>query len=256
MIDAMGMPQTAVVIGGTSEIAKAIVGELIQRRLRHVLLAGRDEVGLAATAKQLEAMAPAGALTVTTAVFDVTDVAAHEALVSEAQKRLVHVDLVLVAAGMLGDQEADAADPARTAQVLDTNCTGPAAAMTAFSTLMRRQGQGRLVVISSVAGVRVRRANYVYGASKAGLDAFAQGLSDDLAGSGVSIVIVRPGWVATRMTEGRKPAPFATTPDAVAADVVKGLERSTPVVWSPPVLRLVFAVFQLLPGPLWRRMPG
>ena len=128
--------------------------------------------------------------------------------------------------------------------------------MTAFADVLRTQGHGRMVVLSSVAGVRVRRANYVYGASKAGLDGFAQGMAESLRGSGASLMIVRPGWVATRMTEGLEPAPFATTPEAVAADVVAGMERSTPVVWSPRPLRLVFAVMRLLPAALWRRLPG
>ena len=140
--------------------------------------------------------------------------------------------------------------------MLTTNFTGTAAVMTAFAAVLRNQGHGRMVVLSSVAGVRVRRANYVYGASKAGLDGFAQGMAEALRGSGASLMIVRPGWVATRMTAGRDPAPFATTPDAVAADVVAGMERSTPVVWSPRPLRLVFAVMRLLPAALWRRLPG
>ena len=111
-------------------------------------------------------------------------------------------------------------------------------------------------MLSSVAGLRVRRSNYIYGASKAGLDAYAQGLAEALRGSGVSLTIVRPGWVATRMTEGRTPAPLATTPDAVAADVVAGMERGASIVWSPGSLRLVFALLRLLPQALWRRLPG
>lgn len=252
MNDALGMPQTAVVLGGTSEIARAVLRELTARRLRHVVLAGRDEEALAAAAKELEALGAE----VHCAAFDVTQVANHASFAADAVSRLGQVDLVLVAAGVLGDQDADAADPVRTAQVLETNCTGPASAMTAFADVLRRQGHGRLVVLSSVAGVRVRRANYVYGASKAGLDGFAQGMADALAGSGAAVTIVRPGWVATRMTAGREPGPFATTPEAVAADVVRGLERGAAVVWSPAVLGAVFGVLRLLPAALWRRMPG
>ena len=137
-----------------------------------------------------------------------------------------------------------------------TNSTGPAAVLAAFAVVLRQQGHGRIIVLSSVAGVRVRRANYLYGASKAGLDAFAQGLAEALRDSGASLMIVRPGWVATRMTHGRDPAPFATTPEAVAEDVITGMERSSAVVWSPGSLRPVFAVLRLLPGALWRRLPG
>jgi len=253
MNDSMGMPQTAVVVGGTSDIARSVLRALVARRLRRVVLAGRDEIGLAAAAKELLAL---GADEVDTVTFDVTDVARAGDVVRDISTRLGQVDLVLVAAGMLGDQVSDEVDPEATARVLTTNYTGPAAVMSAFTQVLRDQGHGRLVVLSSVAGVRVRRANYVYGSSKAGLDAFAQGMAEALRGSGASLMIVRPGWVATAMTVGRDRAPFATTPDAVAADVVAGLERSAPVVWSPGPLRLVFAVLRLLPGALWRRMPG
>ena len=253
MIDAMGMPQTAVVVGGTSDIARSVLRALVAGRLRRIVLAGRDEVGLAAAAKELLAL---GATDVDTVTFDVTDVAASSALAADAASRLGDIDVVLVAAGVLGEQSADEVDPESCARVLTTNCTGPAAALTAFAQVLRAQGHGRLVVLSSVAGVRVRRANFVYGASKAGIDAFAQGLAESLRGSGVSLTIVRPGWVATRMTQGRTPGPLATTPDAVASDVVAGLAKNAPVVWSPAALRLVFAVMRLLPGAVWRRLPG
>jgi len=253
MNDAMGMPQTAVVLGGSSEIARAVLRALATHRLRHVLLAGRDEVSLAGAAKELEAL---GTDKVETIAFDVTDVAGHAAFARQAADKLGHVDLVLVAAGVLGDQHSDEHDPVATAAVLTTNTVGPAAALIAFADILRAQGGGRIVVLSSVAGVRVRRANFVYGASKEGLDGFAQGLGESLRGSGASLMIVRPGWVATRMTAGREPGPMATTPDAVAADVVRGLERGSATVWSPAPLKFVFAALRLLPAALWRRLPG
>jgi decaprenylphospho-beta-D-erythro-pentofuranosid-2-ulose 2-reductase len=249
----MGMPQTAVVVGGTSDIGRAILRALVARRLRRVVLLGRDETALAAVADELKAL---GAPEVDTMALDVSDLATIPTVVADASARLGQVDLVLVTAGVLGDQGTDEVDPGAVATVLTTNTTGPAAVMTACAAVLRTQGHGRMVVLSSVAGVRVRRANYIYGASKAGLDAFAQGMAEALLGSGASLMIVRPGWVATKMTEGRPPAPFATTADAVAADVVAGLERSDPVVWSPAVLRYVFGVMRLVPQALWRRLPG
>jgi len=250
--DALGMPQTAVVVGATSDIARSIVRELAARRLAKVVLTGRDEGRLDAVDEELGALG----LETHTKVLDVTDVAAHAALVEGAAHALGQVDLVVMAAGALGPDGPEPPDPTATAGLFATNCTGPAALLTAFAKLLVEQGQGRLLVLSTVAAVRVRRANYPYGASKAGLDAFAQGLSMGLEGTGASVVIVRPGWVATRLTEGRAPAPFATTPDAVARDVVAALERGTSVVWSPPVLRLVFGGLRLLPRALWRRLPG
>src|SRR5271169_6257308 len=167
MNDAMGMPQTAVVLGGTSEIARAVLRVLATHRLRHVVLAGRDEAGLAAAARELEAL---GTGKVETAAFDVTEVAGHAAFAKDCAGRLGQVDLVVVAAGVLGDQPTDEHDPEATARVLSTNTVGPAAAMVAFADILRVQGAGRIVVLSSVAGVRVRRSNFVYGASKEGLD--------------------------------------------------------------------------------------
>jgi decaprenylphospho-beta-D-erythro-pentofuranosid-2-ulose 2-reductase len=252
MNDAMGSPQSAVVLGGTSEIGRATLRALVPLRLRRVVLAGRDEAGLEEAAKEIRSLG-AEAHTVR---FDITDAAGHDAFAAEVAALLGQIDLVLVVAGVLGDQSRDETDPLAVAGVLQTNCTGPAAAMTAFASVLRTQGQGRMVVLSSVAGVRVRRSNYLYGASKAGLDAFAQGMATSLEGSGASLMIVRPGWVATRMTAGLRPAPFATTPDAVASDIVAGLQRGSAVVWSPAPLKFVFAVFRLLPGGLWRRMPA
>jgi decaprenylphospho-beta-D-erythro-pentofuranosid-2-ulose 2-reductase len=128
--------------------------------------------------------------------------------------------------------------------------------MLAVAGRMRRQGHGRIVVLSSVAGERARRANFIYGSSKSGLDAFSQGLADALVGTGVGVTIVRPGFVVGRMTEGMTPAPFATTPAAVADAVVRGIESGAAIVYVPPVLRWVFAVMRHLPRAVWRRMPG
>jgi len=251
--DATGMPQTAVVIGGTSDIGRSILRTLVARRLRRVVLIGRDEERLRVVADDLLGI---GATAVDTVVGDVTDAASHASWADDAAAALGQIDLVLVTAGTLGDQSLDEVEPSAAARVLDTNCTGPAAAMVAFATVLRAQGHGRIVVLSSVAGVRVRRANFVYGASKAGLDAFATGLAESLRGTGASLMIVRPGWVATAMTAGLTPGPLATTADAVAADVVTGMGRGAAVVWSPPPLKWLFAVLRLLPAAVWRRLPG
>ena len=253
MNDAMGMPQSAVVVGGTSDIARAVLRALVARRLRRIVLAGRDEIGLATAAKELLAL---GALEVDTATLDVTDVGRIPVVVRDASARLGQVDLVLVAAGVLGDQATDEARPRRRGPRHRHQLDRARRRHRRVRAGAAHQGHGRVVVLTSVAGVRVRRANYVYGASKAGLDAFAQGMAEALRGSGASLMIDRPGWVATRMTEGRDPAPLATTPDAVAADVVAGMERSAPVVWSPAHLRLVFAVLRLLPAGTVAPAPG
>jgi decaprenylphospho-beta-D-erythro-pentofuranosid-2-ulose 2-reductase len=253
MIDAVGRPQSVLVLGGSSEIAQATVAKLVPARCRTVVLAGREGPRLSEAVDRAKAL---GADVAEAVAFDATDVAGHGAFADRVFERFGDFDLVIVAAGLLGDQAADEQDPASAASVLTTNFTGLAAAMLAVAGHLRRQGHGRLVVLSSVAGERARKANFVYGSSKAGLDAFSQGLADSLVGTGVRVMIVRPGFVVGRMTEGMSPAPFPTTPEAVADAVVHGIESGASVVYVPPVLRWVFAVMRHLPRAVWRRMPG
>ena len=253
MIDATGRPQSVLVLGGTSEIAQAVVAGLVPGRCRTVVLAGRPSERLDAAAVAAQA---AGADVVETVAFDTTDLVGIPAVVGGVFDRFGDIDLVLAAAGALGDQAELETDPVAAAELITTNFTGLAAALLAAAGRMRTQGHGRLVVLSSVAGERARKANFIYGSTKSGLDAFAQGLGDSLVGTGVSVTIVRPGFVVGRMTEGMDPAPFSTTPTAVAAAVVRGIESGAEVVYAPPVLRWVFAVMRHLPRPLWRRMPG
>jgi len=253
MIDAIGRPQSVLVLGGSSEIAQAIVAGLVPARCKTVLLAGRPSDRLEAAA---DAARAAGAETVETVPYDTSDPAGAAAAVTGAFEAHGDIDIVIGAAGILGEQAALDVDPEATAVIITTNFTGLAASLVAAADRMRHQGHGRIVVISSVAGDRARKANFTYGSTKAGLDAFAQGLGDSLVGTGVGVTIVRPGFVKGRMTEGMDPAPFSTTPDAVAADTIKGIASGADVVYSPGILRWVFAVMKLLPRAIWRRMPG
>ncbi len=253
MNDAFSLPQSVLVLGGTSDIARATVRALVARRARTVVLAGRDRRGLEAAAAEAGA---AGADRVAVERFEATEVERHCELVQRVFTAHGPIDLVLMAVGVLGDQARDESDPEAAARVITTNFTGPAAALLAVAGQLRAQGQGTLVVLSSVAGERVRRANFVYGASKAGLDGFSQGLGDSLAGSGARVMVVRPGFVRGRMTAGRQPAPFATTPDAVAEAIVEGLARGAETVWVPGGLRAFMALSRHLPRALWRKVPG
>lgn len=252
MLDAFGQPQSVVVLGGTSDIAGAIVGTLAQRRCRTVVLAGRDRDGLdraAAAAKT------AGADRVVTVVFDASDVDDAVRTVDDSFDAMGSVDMVLVAVGMLSHQR-DELDATRTREVVTATYAWPVSALTRVATRMSEQGYGRIVVLSSVAAVRVRRPNFVYASAKSGLDAFSIGLGEALRGTGVHVQIVRPGFVRSKMTAGLPDAPMATTPEAVAEAVVAGLESGAPVVWVPGVLRWVFGVLRLVPQALWRRLPG
>ena len=253
MNDAFAFPQTVLVLGGGSDLGLAITRALVGRRARRVILAGREPEQYKPAADDLAAL---GAERVERIAFDALDPEGHDAFVDRVFEAHGDIDLALVAFGVLGDQEAAERDVAAALPVLRTNFVGAASVCLALARRLRAQGHGTLVVLSSVAGERVRAANFVYGSTKAGLDGFSQGLGDALADSGVRVVIVRPGFVPTKMTAGRKPAPFSTTPAGVAEAVVRGLETGADVVWAPPKLRWVMAVARHLPRPLFRRLKG
>jgi decaprenylphospho-beta-D-erythro-pentofuranosid-2-ulose 2-reductase len=240
-----------VVFGGNSEIALAIVEALATEGLERVVLAVRDP-GRAPGADALRAR---GVVTTTTS-FDADATAMHDVAVDHAVTALDGrpLELAIVAFGVLGDQEPAKRDPELAVAIATTNFVGAVSVLTILGERLRAQGHGTIVVLSSVAAVRARRANYPYGATKAGLDAFAQGLGDALADANVHVLVVRPGWVRTKMTAGNRPAPLATDPQRVARDVVDGLRRGAHTVWSPRALRAVFAVMRVLPRPLWRRL--
>jgi len=238
------------VLGGGSEIAQAIVDRLVAQRCRTVVLGARDQAGLDPVAERWRAM---GA-DVSTFSFDALDPASHQSAIDRAFDEHGDLDLVIVAFGVLGDQATFDTDPVAAADAARANYVGAVSSCLAVAERFRQQGHGTLLVLSSVAGVRARADNYVYGSTKAGLDAFAQGLGDALVGSGARVVVVRPGFVHGRMTAGLQPAPFATTPDKVADAVVGGLAKGREVIWAPAVLGPLFTVMKNLPRGVWRRV--
>jgi decaprenylphospho-beta-D-erythro-pentofuranosid-2-ulose 2-reductase len=251
--DAFGHPQSVVVLGGSSDIAREVVALLAVDRCRSVVLAGRNGPLLGQAARALQE----SVARVETVQFDAAETeTADKAVVQCFEAAGEDVDMVIVAVGELGHQEVDETDTSRIVRMLTVNLAWPAAAMSAAAAQLKRQGHGRIVVLSSVAGYRVRRSNYVYGSAKAGLDGFAQGLAESLRGTGVSVHIVRPGFVRTKMTTGRPAVPFTVGPDRVAADIVRGLRGGKAVIWSPGILRWVFGTLRLVPQAVWRRMPG
>ncbi|MES9504805.1 SDR family NAD(P)-dependent oxidoreductase [Streptomyces sp. NPDC000609] len=190
MKDAFGAPQSLLVLGGTSEIALATARRLIALRTRTVRLAGRPSPALDAAAADLRAR---GA-DVRTVGFDALDAASHEAVLGAVFAE-DDIDMVLLAFGIAGDQGRDEEEPLAAVRVAQTNYTGAVSAGLVCAGALQAQGHGSLVVLSSVAGERARRADFIYGSSKAGLDAFTQGLGDALHGTGVHVMVVRPGVV-------------------------------------------------------------
>lgn len=252
MRDALGSVQSVLVLGGGSDIGRAVARALVGRRARTVVLAGRHPEEMEAAARELR---DAGATKVEVLPFDALDPASHESFVEDVFDRFGDLDLVLVAFGVLGDQAVAETDPAAALEVARTNYIGAVSVTIPIAGRLKAQGHGTIVALSSVAGERARRSNFVYGSSKAGMDAFFCGLGDSLVGTGVQVMVVRPGFVRTKMTEGRPAAPLSTTPEAVADAIVRGLERGRETVWVPGSMRWVMSVVRHLPRPVFRRIP-
>ena len=254
MRNSLGEYQKILLLGGRSDIGAAIAAGLTSTFTSRVILAGRS-MNEGDVAKFCELLSPSviSNVRIDCVEFDAAAVGKHQEFARGFESD--PPDLVIIAFGELGDNEAMRGDPLSAGRLITVNMVGAVTVALAFSRILEEQGNGHLLFLSSVAGVRARRSNFIYGSSKAGLDAFAQGMSDALAKSGVDVTIVRPGFVRTRMTEGLEPAPFSTTVDQVASSVVEGVRRGRKVIWTPGVLRYVFAVLRLLPTSIWRRLP-
>jgi decaprenylphospho-beta-D-erythro-pentofuranosid-2-ulose 2-reductase len=246
MLDNLGRPGRVLLLGGTSEIGLAILAALKAPADTEVVLAGRDQQRMAAAGKELPYRC-------TTIAFDALETERHEAVVADVFAG-GPVDLVIAATGVLTPQAEVDQDPLLAAQMIEINFTGHVTTLLAAATHMRNQQNGTIVVLSSVAAIRPRKANYVYGAAKAGLDAFARGLTDALAGTGVRVLLVRPGFVTGRMTTGLSPAPLSSTPQQVGAAVAAALAGKDSVVWIPRSLAAAALVLRIVPRPLWRKM--
>ncbi len=238
-----------VIFGGRSEI-----GVELARRIaggRSVVLAARRAQELT---EHVEAVRSAGATAVHLHEFDADDTGSHRALVQDIETAHGPIATAVLSFGVLGDQARAETDADHAVTVVHTDYVAQVSLLTVLADSMRRGGGGDLVTFSSIAGVRVRRANYVYGSAKAGLDGFCSGLADALHGSGVRLLVVRPGFVIGRMTEGMAPAPFSSTPAQVATAAAKALARGRRTVWVPWQVGVIAAVFRILPGPIWRRL--
>jgi len=241
-----GRSGRVLLIGGTSEIGLAILAALQLSPAAEVLLAGRDAHRLQATAATLPCRA-------TVLRYDATDSGGGPALAAAAFSG-GPVDLVISAAGVLTPQDRMDAAPDEAGVLIETNFTSHVTALLALTARMRAAGRGTIVILSSVAAIRPRKANFVYGAAKAGLDAFGRGLADSLHGSGVRVLLVRPGFVIGRMTAGMEPAPLASTPEQVGAAVAAGLAGRASLIWVPASLGPAAILMRLMPRRVWRQL--
>jgi short-subunit dehydrogenase len=239
-----------VIFGGRSEIGLELATRLAPGAT--VLLAARRADKLDDEAAAVRA---AGAVEVHVREFDADDLASHAPLIDSIVVEHGPIDTAVLAFGILGDQARAEKDPGHATAIVHTDFVAQVSVLTVLAATMRTAGRGTIVTFSSIAGARVRRANYVYGSAKAGLDGFCSGLADALHGSGVRLLVMRPGFVIGRMTEGMAPAPFSRTAPQVADATVRALRGKQISVWFPWQVGALAVVMRLMPRPMWRRMP-
>jgi decaprenylphospho-beta-D-erythro-pentofuranosid-2-ulose 2-reductase len=252
MLDAVGNPQTILLLGGTSEIGLAICERYLRTAAARIVLAclpddpGRDEA--------VAQMKAAGARSVELIDFDAVDTQSHPSAIDEAFSG-GDVDVAIVAFGLLGDAEELWRDQRKAVQIAEINYTGAVSVGVLLADRMRSQGFGQIIAMSTVAGERVRRSNFVYGSTKAGLDGFYLGLSEALRPYGVRVLVIRPGQVRTRMSAHVKEAPLTVNKEDVAELAVASAAKGKDLVWAPPAFRYVMMVLRHIPRPIFRKLP-
>lgn len=250
MIDAVGNPQSLLLLGGTSDIALAIAEKYLSARPLRVVLAARPSQRRDEAAERLKT----GGAEVTTIDFDAADTDSHPAVLDRAFAD-GDIDVTVVAFGLLGDPEQAWQDHTTAVRLATVNYTAAVSVGVPLAARLRVQGHGKVIALSSVAGERVRRSNFVYGSTKAGFDGFYLGLGEALRPHGVTVTVVRPGQVRTKMTEGLGKAPLEQTAQQVADIAVKAAGEGKDLVWAPGAFRLVMSVLRHVPRPIFRKLP-
>lgn len=253
MKNGVGVAQNIVLFGGTSEIGQSILRRIVKPGVSRLVLVSRDLDAASRVSQDLVDRHPE--LDVHHVRYEASDAASMEHVVAEVADSIGDIDIAVVAQGLLNENVDYYESPSALIDVVNVNMTGEMVLLYALASRMRTQGYGKIVVLSSVAGERVRRGNPVYGATKAGIDGFALALDHELAGTGASVLVVRPGFVTTKMTTGMKKAPFSTNPEVVAQIVEKGISSDKKIVWAPAPLHWMFLILKNLPIAIWRRLP-
>jgi decaprenylphospho-beta-D-erythro-pentofuranosid-2-ulose 2-reductase len=249
MINAVGAPQSLLLLGGTSDIALAIARKYSRSGLR-VVLAARPSDRRTAAVIELTGLGCG----VTEVDLDARDHESHAATIEQAFSG-GDIDIAVIAFGVLGDPEQAWRDPELALELAEVNYTAPIHFGVLLGQRMQAQAHGWIVALSSVAGERVRRSNFVYGSTKAGFDGFFLGLGEALRDYGVHVLVVRPGFVKSKMTSGLDAAPLAVTPDQVAETVIDAIKSKRELVWVPGPLRVVMSGLRHVPRPLFRKLP-
>jgi decaprenylphospho-beta-D-erythro-pentofuranosid-2-ulose 2-reductase len=252
VINAVGNPQTLLLLGGTSEIGLAICEEYLKKAPMRVILAALPgDPGRDAAVAQLTA---AGANAVDVIDFDAVDTESHPIVIDEAWAK-GDVDVAIVAFGLLGDAEELWQNQRKAVQIAEVNYTAAVSVGVLVGEKMKAQGYGQIIAMSSAAGERVRRSNFVYGSTKAGLDGFYLGLGEALREFGPRVLVIRPGQVRTRMSADVKEAPLTVNKEDVAKLAVASAEKGKELVWAPGAFRYVMMILRHIPRPIFKKLP-
>jgi short-subunit dehydrogenase len=241
-----------VILGATSAIALDVARQLAHRACELVLVA-RSIERLAQVQTDLEVR---GAARVLLYAADLSDVSQHAGIFAFASDRLSDFDTVLLGYGSMHDPKVAATSIEILMEEIQVDFVSAAAILTLFAAELERRRCGCIAAITSVAGDRGRRSNYVYGSAKGGLSLFLQGLRSRLYPAGVRVITIKPGPVRTPMTDDLPTAVRLADPRRVASDIVRALaDRSPDILYTPPIWRLIMAAIRLIPEGLFKRLP-
>jgi decaprenylphospho-beta-D-erythro-pentofuranosid-2-ulose 2-reductase len=242
-----------VIFGATSAIAQA-AARIWVRRGHRLFLVGRNPDKLAALAADLDVRS-GGDGRISAAQADLDDVARHDELIARASEVMGGIDIALIAHGTLPDQQRAAVDAALALRESHTNALSVLSLCTLLAERFERERRGQIAVITSVAGDRGRQSNYVYGAAKGMVSLYLQGLRNRLFASGVNVITIKPGFVATPMTAAiAKDGPLWSTADTVGRGIVAAIDRRKDVVYLPGFWRPIMAVIKAVPEPVFKRL--
>ncbi len=252
MMNAVGVPRSILVLGGSSEIGLAITSEFLKQGPMRVVLATVPGDPTAAAA--IETVKQAGATSVEQIDFDALATDTHAAVVDKAFAG-GDIDIAIVAFGVQFDDDTIWQDQPKAVIEVGINYTAAVSVGVLLGEKFREQGFGQIIAMSSVAGERVRASNFVYGSTKAGLDGFYLGLGDTLRPYGVRVLVIRPGQVRTRLSAHVAEAPLTVDKEDVARLAVEGVAKGKEIVWAPAPFRLIMTVLRHIPRPIFRRLP-
>lgn len=250
MMNALGRPQSILLLGGTSDIGLAIAKRYARQGSLRVVLAARPTERRTQAAAELTDLGCA----VVEVDLDARDHDSHASTIDAAFEG-GDLDIAVIAFGLLGDAEQAWSDPDHALELAEVNYTAPVHLGVLLANRMRAQSHGCIVALSSVAGERVRRSNFVYGSTKAGFDGFFLGLGEALREHGVRVLVVRSGFVRSKMTDGLTEAPLAVSTEQVAEAVVDAVRDKRELIWVPAPMRVVMSGLRHVPRPLFRKLP-